>query len=86
MTVHPEDDVAHNILNEQRGHGRPSVNEPMPCQGCGEEYPLNHFKKHGQASNDPDEPVLCAACNGGLVSTKSVEERRENNRELADFD
>lgn len=85
MTVHPHDDVAHNILNEQRGHGRPSVNMPMECQGCGESYSVKHFKEHGQASADPDEPVLCAVCNAGLASTKSVEERQENNRELADF-
>lgn len=79
------DDVAQNILNDQRP--APDPNPSMDCTGCGETYNWKHFKNHGQASADPDEPLLCAVCNSGIgqPSVKTVEERREANHDLTEF-
>lgn len=83
MTVHPNDDVAHNILNEQRG-GPVDTDPLMPCAECGEEYRWEHFKNHGKVPADPEKPILCAACNGGF-RVKPVEKRREENRQITAY-
>lgn len=80
----PMDDVAQNIRNEQRHHGI-DKNPSLECAGCGETHNWKHFKNHGQASADPDKPLLCSVCNAGLTGVKSDEQRREDNRQLEEF-
>lgn len=78
------DDVAHNIMNERRG-GPIDRDPSMECDGCGESHQASYYDEHGQLTQDPEEPVLCAACARKPVGTRTVEERQETNQAITEF-
>lgn len=82
MAVHPQDDVAHNILNERRGPV--DRNPTLECDGCGrtEQYQTIKVSDEWQTPNEPGDPLLCPDCD---QARPSVEERAENNEQLSRF-
>lgn len=84
MTVHPTDDVAHNILNEQRGH---VDRDPLiDCSECGIGRRWQDYWKprieDGRIENPRDDPWMCDTCRRQNARLKR---RKRENRALENF-
>lgn len=72
-----------NWTRGELGHPAPDPNAPVPCHGCGRDYPFRGYWKErvieGERVEDPhEEQWRCDRCH-------EIHERRRANQSLAEF-
>lgn len=82
------DDVAANIRNERRAPPAPSTikiecNEPT----CDRETTADQLPGDWQASNNPNEPILCPECADRVPNTEQTvtEYREASNKKIGEY-